>query len=172
MSDKPSILIVGAGAIGSFYGAILKQAGCPVSVVMRSEYDAVKANGIRINSPLGDLSYQPDAVYREGDTPEQAPDYLILCVKVLPGVDRASLVRPWMGPQTRLVLIENGLDIERELADAYPQNRPSLPPAAPARGKWSTRPTANSSWGASRKAWTRTAKPWLSCSARAASASI
>lgn len=122
MSDKPSILIVGAGAIGSFYGAILKQAGCAVSVVTRSEYDAVKAKGIRINSPLGDLSFQPDAVYREGDTPAEAPDYLLLCVKVLPGVDRAALVKPWMGPQTRLVLIENGLDIERELADAYPQN--------------------------------------------------
>lgn len=122
MSDKPSVLIVGAGAIGSFYGAILKQAGCPVSVVLRSEYDAVKARGIHINSPLGDLSYTPDAVYREGDTAPQAPDYLILCVKVLQGVDRAALVKPWMGPKTRLVLIENGLDIERELADAYPEN--------------------------------------------------
>lgn len=122
MSNKPSILIVGAGAIGSFYGAILKKAGCSVSTVLRSEYDAVKANGIRISSPLGDLSYQPDHVYRDGDTPEQAPDYLILCVKVLPGVDRAALVKPWMGSNTRLVLIENGLDIERELADAYPDN--------------------------------------------------
>jgi len=122
MSDKPNILIVGAGAIGSFYGAILKQAGCQVSVVLRSEYETVKTNGIRINSPQGDLSYTPDAIFREGDTPPQAPDYLILCVKVLPGVNRAALVKPWMGPATRLVLIENGIDIERELADAYPQN--------------------------------------------------
>lgn len=122
MSNKPSILIVGAGAIGSFYGAILKKAGCRVSTVLRSEYDAVKANGIRISSPLGDLSYQPDHVYRDGDTPAETPDYLILCVKVLPGVDRAALVKPWMGNNTRLVLIENGLDIERELADAYPDN--------------------------------------------------
>lgn len=122
MSDKPSILILGAGAIGSFYGAILKKAGCPVSTVLRSEYDTVKANGIQISSPLGDLSYRPDQVYRDGDKPDTTPDYLILCVKVLPGVDRIELVRPWMGANTRLVLIENGLDIERELADAYPDN--------------------------------------------------
>ncbi|WP_111493548.1 ketopantoate reductase family protein [Marinobacter bohaiensis] len=121
-SDKPSVLIVGAGAIGSFYGAILKRAGCPVSVVMRSEYDAVVANGIQIESELGDLSYHPDHVYRDGDSPAAAPDYLILCVKVLPGVDRAALIRPWLGDKTRIVLIENGLDIEREIADAYPQN--------------------------------------------------
>lgn len=122
MTDKPSILIVGAGAIGSFYGAILKRAGCPVSTVLRSEYEAVKENGIRISSPLGDLSYRPDQVYRDGDSPQSPPDYLILCVKVLPGTDRAELVRPWMGPNTRLVLIENGLEIERELAEAYPDN--------------------------------------------------
>ena len=61
-------------------------------------------------------------VYRDGDRPEAVPDYLILCVKVLPGVDRAELVRPWMGARTCLVLIENGLDIERELAEAYPDN--------------------------------------------------
>ncbi|WP_166259409.1 ketopantoate reductase family protein [Marinobacter salicampi] len=122
MSNKPNILIVGAGAIGSFYGAILKKAGCSVSTVLRSEYDAVNANGITISSPLGDLSYRPDHVYREDDTPITEPDYLILCVKVLPGVDRAALVKPWIGSNTRLVLIENGLDIERELADAYPDN--------------------------------------------------
>ncbi len=122
MNDKPSILIVGAGAIGSFYGAILKKAGCSVSTVLRSDYEAVRAQGIRITSTLGDLSYEPDHVYRDGDLPEESPDFLILCVKVLPGVDRVALVAPWMGEKTRLVLIENGLDIERELADAYPDN--------------------------------------------------
>ncbi|PCM44395.1 ketopantoate reductase family protein [Marinobacter sp. ANT_B65] len=122
MNNKPSILIVGAGAIGGFYGAILKRAGCSVSTVLRSDYDAVKARGISITSPLGDLSYKPDHVYRDGDLPDEAPDFLILCVKVLPGVDRVALVAPWMGENTRLVLIENGLDIEKEMADAYPDN--------------------------------------------------
>ncbi|MCM0614076.1 2-dehydropantoate 2-reductase [Marinobacter sediminum] len=122
MNAKPRILIVGAGAIGGFYGAILKKAGCSVSTVLRSDYQVVKEKGIRINSPLGDLSYQPDHVYRDGDTPETMPDYLLLCVKVLPGANRAELVKPWMGPNTRLVLIENGLDIERELAEAFPDN--------------------------------------------------
>lgn len=122
MADKPNILILGAGAIGSFYGAILKKAGCSVSVVLRSDYDAVRTHGIRITSPLGDLSYTPDHVYRDGDLPEETPDFLILCVKVLPGVDRVALVAPWIGEKTCLVLIENGLDIEKELADAYSGN--------------------------------------------------
>lgn len=68
------------------------------------------------------MSWQPERVYRPDDTPDAFPDYVLLCVKVLPGVDRAALVRPWMGDHTGLVLIENGLDIERELTDAYPQH--------------------------------------------------
>ncbi|MGO1501306.1 MAG: ketopantoate reductase family protein [Marinobacter sp.] len=122
MNNKPSILIVGTGAIGSFYGAILKKAGCRVSAVLRSRYEAVKTQGVQITSPLGDLSYQPDNVYREGDVLDDVPDFLILCVKVLPGVNRVQLIAPWVGEKTRLVLIENGLDIEKELAEAYPNN--------------------------------------------------
>jgi len=82
----------------------------------------VKEKRISIASPLGDLSYQPDHVYRDGDMPDTMPNYLILCVKVLPGANRAELIKPWMGPNTCLVLIENGLDIERELAGAFLDN--------------------------------------------------
>lgn len=122
MSDVTRVVMVGAGAIGSFYGAILKRAGCHVSVVLRSEYDAVCEQGFHIDSPLGDLSYRPDVVYRDGETPDVAPDYVICCVKVLPDVDRGALLAPWVGENTRIVLIENGIDIERGVADAFPDN--------------------------------------------------
>jgi len=90
--------------------------------VLRSEYETVKTNGIPHQQSSGRSVPHTGCDLQRGDTPPQAPDYLILCVKVLPGVNRAALVKPWMGPATRLVLIENGIDIERELADAYPQN--------------------------------------------------
>ena len=122
MADMPHVLVVGAGAIGSFYGAIAKRAGCAVSVVLRSEYDVVRERGFAISSPLGDLSYRPDHVYRDGDTPVATPDYVICCVKVLPGIDRAALLAPWVGPDTGIVLIENGIDIEPAVAEAFPDN--------------------------------------------------
>lgn len=122
-TPTPNILIVGSGAIGSFYGAILARAGCRVSVVVRSEYEAVARDGIRIDSgKLGDLSFRPAAVYREVSECRQPPDYLLLCVKVLEGVDRAALIRPAVGEHTRIVLIENGIDIEAEIAEAFPRN--------------------------------------------------
>ena len=39
MTDSPTVLVVGAGAIGAFYGAILHRGGARVSVVCRSDVD-------------------------------------------------------------------------------------------------------------------------------------
>lgn len=122
MAEQPHVLIVGAGAIGGFYGAILQRAGARVSVVLRSDYAAVREAGFVIDSPLGDLSYRPDAVYRDGEAAGIAPDYVLCCVKVLPEVDRAALIAPWVGPDTCIVLIENGIDIEADIAAAFADN--------------------------------------------------
>lgn len=122
MTSRPKVLIVGTGAIGSFYSAILKKSGCQISTVLRSNYETVKNQGVRITSKLGDLSYQPDYIYRDDDLPKDTPDFLILSIKVLPEVDQVKLIKPWLGENTCLVLIQNGLDIEKELAAAYPNN--------------------------------------------------
>lgn len=123
MNEKPSVLILGAGAIGAFYGAILHRAGCEVSVVLRSEYEAVKANGFQIDSELGELSFRPAAVYRDAGECPAPPDYLVVSLKVVDGIDRVGAMRPAVGPDTTIVLIENGIDIEPEIAEAFPDNR-------------------------------------------------
>jgi len=122
MAEQVKALVLGAGAIGSFYGAILHRAGVAVSVVLRSEYDAVKADGFRISSPLGDLSFRPAAVYRSTEEVRESPDYLIVALKVVEGIDRVASMRPAVGPNTTIVLIENGIDIEPEIVEAFPNN--------------------------------------------------
>ena len=123
MSQSSTILIVGAGAIGAFFGSALARQGAQVSVVCRSDYAAVLRDGYRIRSPLlGDHQFRPHQVLREVADCKEPPDYLILTVKVLPGVDRAALIRPAVGPRTVILLIENGIDIEAEIADAFPEN--------------------------------------------------
>ena len=122
-SESPSILVVGAGAIGALFGSALARQGARVSVVCRSDFDAVSREGYNIRSPqLGDHRFRPAGVLREVADCATTPDYLILTVKVLPDVDRAALIRPAVGPQTVIVLIENGIDIEPEIAAAFPDN--------------------------------------------------
>ena len=118
-----SILIVGAGAVGALFGSALARQGARVSVVCRSDFAVVQRDGYDILSPsLGDHRFRPHAVYREVGDCKAPPDYLVVTVKVLAGVDRAALIRPAVGPDTVIVLIENGVDIEAEIADAFPHN--------------------------------------------------
>jgi 2-dehydropantoate 2-reductase len=115
--------VVGAGAVGALFGSALARQGASVSVVCRSDYDAVKSGGYDIRSPLlGDHRFRPHEVLREVADCRTPPDYLILTSKVLTGSDRAALIRPAVGPHTVIVLIQNGVDIERPIAEAFPGN--------------------------------------------------
>ena len=118
-----SILVVGAGAVGALFGSALARQGAQVSVVCRSDFEVVQREGYEIVSPsLGDHRFHPHAVYRNVADCTTPPDYLVLTVKVLVGLDRAALIRPAVGPDTVIVLIENGVDIEAEIAAAFPSN--------------------------------------------------
>lgn len=124
MQGKTRVLIVGAGAIGSFYGALLAQKGADVSVVCRSEFEVVREHGFSIESAaLGDWIFRPAQVLRSAAEYQGGhPDYLVVSVKVVHGVDRVQLIRDAVGPDTAIILIENGVEIEAEIAAAFPAN--------------------------------------------------
>jgi 2-dehydropantoate 2-reductase len=117
-------LIAGTGAIGSFYGSLLARQGVDVSVIARSDYAHVRQHGIHIRSEtkLGDWVFRPKQVVQRAAEVDAYPDYVLVCIKVVENADRASLIRDAVGPDTAIVLIENGIDIEGEVADAFPQN--------------------------------------------------
>ena len=116
------VLIVGTGAVGGFYGALLAKAGAEVAVVSRSDFETVRNSGIHIRSTLGEWTFHPAAVHRNAAEIQAPPDYVVLCTKVLPHIDRAALIRPAVGPDTAIVLIQNGVEIEEPVARAFPDN--------------------------------------------------
>lgn len=121
MSDK--ILVVGAGAIGGFYGGLLAKVGAEVSVVCRSDYDIVNRQGYRIDScDLGHWQFEPEQVLQHAGDYQQDADYLILCTKVTDQIDRIGLIRDAVRPHTVIVFIQNGVEIEAQLQDAFPNN--------------------------------------------------
>lgn len=122
-ADLPSVLVVGAGAIGAFYGSVLARQGAPTSVVCRSDLDTVRRDGFSISSyRLGDYAFRPQRVIASAAECGSPPDYLILAVKVLEDEDRAGVIRPAVGPHTVIVLLQNGIDIEPEIVAAFPAN--------------------------------------------------
>ncbi|BBL60648.1 ketopantoate reductase family protein [Methylomonas koyamae] len=119
MSSK--ILIVGAGAIGGFYGALLARSGAEVSVVCRSDYDYVRRHGFEIDShTLGRWRFRPAQVLRQAGDYRDCADYLLLCSKVVADIDRVGLIREGLAGKTAIAFIQNGVDIEAELLSAFP----------------------------------------------------
>lgn len=120
-ADK--ILVIGAGAIGGFYGALLAKAGADVSVVCRSDYETVKKQGFTIDSTvLGQWIFKPSQVLNNVSDYLDSADYIVLCTKVIPENNRAELIKKAVKANTCIVVIQNGIDIEQELVDAFPNN--------------------------------------------------
>ena len=116
-------LIVGAGAIGGFYGALLAKQGVEVSVVCRSHLQTIKQHGFQINShELGDWHFRPARVLQSAEEYQDQADFVILCSKVIDGLDRPGLIRAAVGKKTAVVFIQNGIEIEQELYDAFPEH--------------------------------------------------
>ena len=120
MADR--VLVIGAGAIGAFYGGVLARAGCEVSAVARSGYEAISAGGYCIESHLGDLSWQPAQLVRASADYKGPADYLLVCLKLTAMTDPVALIGPALGKDTAIVFVANGVDIDAPLAAAFPDN--------------------------------------------------
>jgi len=121
--DAPSILVVGTGAVGGFYAGKLAQSGARVDLLCRSDYEVIKDRGVKVQSVWGDFHYFPRKTLSMKNSAAGEPyDYVIVCTKVLPSIDVPSIIRPYVGNKTVIALIQNGIDIEPPVVDAFPQN--------------------------------------------------
>lgn len=118
-----NILVVGSGAIGSFYAGKLVQGGAQVDMLCRSDYEVIKERGIVVKSIWGDFHYRPRrTISMANPVSNENYDYVIVCTKVLPDIDVASVIRPFVSRQTAIVLLQNGIDIEPPVAKTFPEN--------------------------------------------------
>ena len=111
--------LIGAGAVGLFYAGHFARIGASVTIITRTPNDY--SSSVFIDSCDGDFEFTPDSVIHLGDSVESPFDVVILATKVLPSIDMVELVRPYMGPDTILLMIQNGLFIETSLIQAYDQ---------------------------------------------------
>ncbi|KAI9006445.1 ketopantoate reductase PanE/ApbA-domain-containing protein [Hyaloraphidium curvatum] len=121
-------IVVGSGAVGAFYGSRLHEPPVSlVSCVLRSHFDAVRERGgFRIETQKwGSYEFSPEHLF-PGTTDASSTkwDYVLVACKVLPEkLSVADLVEPVVTPgHTTLVLLQNGLGIERDVARRFPTN--------------------------------------------------
>lgn len=107
MSDV-KFAVVGAGAVGGYYGARLAHAGFDVALVARGAHrDAIAARGLWIWSPLGDLVAHPRVT---DDPTEIGPVQVVLyAVKTYDNGSALRLLQPLVGPDTLVLTLQNGV---------------------------------------------------------------
>src|ERR1051326_1939124 len=111
------IAVVGCGAVGSFYGAKLARAGQEVYFLLRSDYEAVRRNGVVIKSAQGDFNVRP----RCAQVPEEigAADLVMIALKATANDQFPKLLPPLVSDNTAVLTLQNGLGNEEALAELF-----------------------------------------------------
>jgi 2-dehydropantoate 2-reductase len=103
------ILVVGAGAIGGYFGGRMLQAGRDVTFLVRPRRAAELADaGLVIKSPIGDATLKnPPTV--QADKLSEKFDVVLLSCKAFDLDDAIKSFAPAVGPQTAIIPLLNGM---------------------------------------------------------------
>ncbi|MBK1884438.1 2-dehydropantoate 2-reductase [Luteolibacter pohnpeiensis] len=111
-----SIAIVGSGAIGLYYGGRLAKAGEDVRFLLRSDFDEIQKNGLKVGSCHGDFELPQVQAYR---TPEAIGpvDLVIVAWKATANHLLKQVLPPLLHDQTQVLTLQNGLGNCEQIAE-------------------------------------------------------
>ena len=105
----PKIAVVGAGAVGGYFGGMLARAGAPVVMIGRPAFvEAVGKNGLFLDT----LQFQ-ESVRVEAATELSAArgaEVVLFCVKTTDNAATARELAPLLAPGAIVVILQNGVD--------------------------------------------------------------
>ena len=119
------IMFVGVGALGSYFGGALAEAGHDVTLLIRNKAhrDAIRADGLILHRDGVEARIDPVVVDTETAGDAGIADIVIVFTKT--GATKAALqaATPVIGPDTRLVTVQNGLGNAEALAAFVPMDQ-------------------------------------------------
>ena len=102
------ILVVGAGAVGGYFGGRLVEANRDVTFLVRAKRaEQINAEGLQIVSPHGNLTVHPKTVTADRITGSY--DIILLSVKSYALADAMNDFRAAVGPETMVLPVLNGM---------------------------------------------------------------
>jgi 2-dehydropantoate 2-reductase len=105
----PNIAVVGAGAVGGYFGGLLARAGAPVTMIGRPAFvDAVNKNGLFLDT----LQFQENIRVQASTEISAAAgaDIILFCVKTTDNAATARQLAPLLTPGALVVSLQNGVD--------------------------------------------------------------
>lgn len=106
--DFNSVALIGAGAVGLYYGGRLAQAGEDVRFLLRADFETMARDGLRVASVHGDFLLPQVRGFRSAS--EIGPvDLVIVAWKATANVHLARVLPPLLHPNTQVLTLQNGL---------------------------------------------------------------
>ena len=115
------VAVMGAGAVGCYYGGMLARAGHEVVLIARPQHvEAIARDGLRMETATFDehvrlaASTDPSAV--------QGAQLVLLCVKSTDTESAGALLRPYLAPDALVLTLQNGVNNADRLRTVLPQH--------------------------------------------------
>lgn len=111
-----SIAIVGAGALGIYYGGRVARAGRDVRFLARGDLAAMRERGL--NLTYGGETHATGPVRAANDPTEiGVVDLVVIALKATANGELSRLLPPLLGPKTLVVNLQNGLGVDEAVAE-------------------------------------------------------
>ena len=122
MTKTLKIAVMGAGAVGCYYGGMLARAGHDVVLIARPQHvEAIVSAGLRLQSQTFDeqirleASLDPSAV--------QGADVVLFCVKSSDTEAAGRLIQPYLQADALVMCLQNGVDNADRLRSVLPSHK-------------------------------------------------
>ncbi|WP_077000700.1 ketopantoate reductase family protein [Variovorax sp. KK3] len=114
------IAVMGAGAVGCYYGGMLARAGHPVVLIGRPAHvEAVRRDGLRMETLSFDEHVRLDASTETAAV--EGAGLVLFCVKSTDTESAGEAMRPHLAPDALVLTLQNGVDNAKRLQSVLPQ---------------------------------------------------
>ena len=115
------IAVMGAGAVGCYYGGMLARAGHDVTLIGRPQHvEAIERQGLRLETQTFDERIRVSAS-SEGSAVRSA-QLVLFCVKSTDTESAAAAIKPHLAPDALVLSLQNGVENADRLRAILPQD--------------------------------------------------
>lgn len=113
------IAVIGAGAVGGYYGALLVKSGYDVHFLLHSDFEHVRQHGLLVDSVNGDIALSSVNAYAR---PQDMPlcDMGIIALKTTSNEALREILPHALQPDATIVVLQNGLGVEKQVQEILP----------------------------------------------------
>ena len=116
------IAVMGAGAVGGYFGGVLANQGEDVTLIARGAHgEAIRQSGLRVDSHWGNFNVKVPCTSDPSEV--GAVDLILHCVKLYSNVDALPQIEPMVGPNTNILTIQNGVTSGETIAAKFGWDR-------------------------------------------------